>query len=118
MFSFTQGVAKLPFIDERRLLAETRKLEDTLTVCICYNPYFLTIWPSGLVTSILAELYFCWLSQEEEKFRNRTMLDIIYVRDTHPLITQIIFLYQNYYHLSRTDPYVIPIEPAARLVEC
>lgn len=76
-----QGVAKLPFIDERRLLAETRKLEDTLT--------------------------------EEEKFRNRTMLDIIYVRDTHPLITQIIFLYQNYYHLSRTDPYVIPIEPAA-----
>jgi len=45
------------------------------------------------------------------------MFDIIYVRDTHPLTAQIMFLYQNYYHLSRTDPYVIPIQPAVRLVE-
>ncbi|CAL4944836.1 unnamed protein product [Urochloa decumbens] len=75
-----QGIAKLPFIDEMRLLAETRKLEDTLT--------------------------------EEEKFRNRTMFDIIYVRETHPLTAQIAFLYQMYNHLPRTDPYVIPIDPA------
>ncbi|KAL6638032.1 hypothetical protein ACP70R_025604 [Stipagrostis hirtigluma subsp. patula] len=76
-----QGVAKLPFIDENRLLAETRKLEDTLT--------------------------------EEEKFRNRTMFDILYVRETHPLAPQIAFLYQMYSQSSRTDPYVFPIDPAA-----
>lgn len=44
------------------------------------------------------------------------MFDIIYVRDVHPLTAQIAFLYQNYNHLPRTDPYVIPIDPAARLV--
>ncbi|KAK3145817.1 hypothetical protein QOZ80_3BG0257940 [Eleusine coracana subsp. coracana] len=76
-----QGVAKLPFIDERRLLAETKKLEDTLT--------------------------------DEEKFRNRTMFDILYVRQTHPLTAQIGFLYQIYNQSSTVDPYVIPIDPAA-----
>lgn len=77
-----QGIAKLPFIDERRLLAETQKVEDSLT--------------------------------EEERFRNRTMFDIIYVRETHPLAAQIAFLYQMCTQPSTTDPsYLIPIDPAA-----
>ncbi|KAM0884299.1 hypothetical protein ACQ4PT_031076 [Festuca glaucescens] len=77
-----QGIAKLPFIDETRLLAETHKLEESLT--------------------------------EEERFRNTTMFDIIYVRETHPLAAQIAFLYQMYSQHSITDPsYLIPIDPAA-----
>ncbi|KAG8098532.1 hypothetical protein GUJ93_ZPchr0013g36588, partial [Zizania palustris] len=77
-----QGIAKLPFIDERHLLAETHKLEDTLT--------------------------------DEERFRNRTMFDILYVRETHPLTPQISFLYQMFSQSSVKDvSYIIPIHPAA-----
>ncbi|KAL5210007.1 hypothetical protein ABZP36_005630 [Zizania latifolia] len=77
-----QGIAKLPFIDERHLLAETHKLEDTLT--------------------------------DEERFRNTTMFDMLYVRETHPLTTQIAFLYQMFSQSSVKDvSYIIPIHPAA-----
>ena len=133
--SVIQGVAKLPFIDEMRLLAETRKLEETLTVCICYIPslwracYFhcgctlvsfsaaFLFWALFSISIVRCVYYFWYLLQEQEKFRNRTMFDIIYVRDSHPLTAQIVFLYQMYNHLPRTDPYVIPIDPAARSVE-
>ncbi|KAL5219105.1 hypothetical protein ABZP36_019789 [Zizania latifolia] len=77
-----QGIAILPFIDERRLLAETQKLEDTLT--------------------------------DDERFRNRTMFDILYVWESHPLAAQIAFLYQMYSQSSVKDAYyIIPIDPAA-----
>uniref|UniRef100_A0A0D9W034 5'-3' exoribonuclease n=1 Tax=Leersia perrieri TaxID=77586 RepID=A0A0D9W034_9ORYZ len=75
-----QGIAKLPFIDETRLLSETQKLEETLT--------------------------------DEERFRNRTMFDILYVRETHPLAAQIAFLYQICSQ-SPDASYIIPIDPAA-----
>jgi hypothetical protein len=57
-----------------------------------------------------------WLFQDGEKFRNRTMFDILFVRDTNPLTAQIAFLYQIFTQSSTTDSYVIPIDPAARFV--
>ncbi|KAJ3669918.1 hypothetical protein LUZ60_010242 [Juncus effusus] len=77
-----QGIAKLPFIDETRLLSETKKLEENLT--------------------------------DEEKFRNSTLYEILYVRDTHPLAPQVVVLYHTVSQYGLTDPpYVLPINPLA-----
>lgn len=55
--------------------------------------------------------------QEEEKFRNSTMYDMLYVRDIHPLASQVLLLHQTSYQLTSKEPaYILPIDPLLRLV--
>lgn len=57
------------------------------------------------------------LLQDEEKFRNSTMYDILYVRDIHPLGSQVLLLYKTISQLTSKEPtYVLPIDPLARFV--
>lgn len=66
-----QGIAKLPFIDEDRLLAEIEKIEHTLT--------------------------------EEEKRRNSTMFDMLFINLCHPLSPYIFSLNNQYGQLSEKE---------------
>ena len=77
-------MAKLPFIDEARLLAEVAKVEHTLTV-----------WDIDVALDIFtATKFFCMISlliehhlslQEEEVRRNSMMSDMLFVALSHPL---------------------------------
>ncbi|XP_074279185.1 5'-3' exoribonuclease 3-like isoform X2 [Silene latifolia] len=66
-----QGIAKLPFIDEDRLLKEIAKVEHTLT--------------------------------EEEKKRNTTMFDMLFVAVSHPLSPYIFSLDDRYKQMSDSE---------------
>lgn len=37
LFYRVKGICKLPFIDEERLLTEMRKIENKLTINICFS---------------------------------------------------------------------------------
>ncbi|TKY57643.1 5'-3' exoribonuclease 3 [Spatholobus suberectus] len=96
-----QGIAKLPFIDEVRLLAEVQKIENLLTVCLCpplsfeFKCTFGSIHCSQLPPPpqfffYLATLIFCHIlsllkKKAEEKRRNAIMFDLLFVNSCHPL---------------------------------
>ncbi|KAK3020390.1 hypothetical protein RJ639_046123, partial [Escallonia herrerae] len=83
-----QGVAKLPFIDERKLLAETKKIEDTLTI-IFYGSDDVKANSTG--------------HKEEERVRNSVMFDLLYVHPYNNLAPQIV-AYYNYYYYYQMPP--------------
>ncbi|KAK9748447.1 hypothetical protein RND81_02G058200 [Saponaria officinalis] len=78
-----QGIAKLPFIDETRLLEEISKIEHTLT--------------------------------EEEKRRNTTMFDMLFVAVSHPLSPYIFSLDDRCKQMNETERATIKekIDPKA-----
>lgn len=76
-----KGIAKLPFIDEARLLAEVARLEHTLTVWYmnlayvhCYADHLQDVFTDDRVSL-----------QEEEVRRNSIMFDMLFVALSHPL---------------------------------
>ncbi|KAK3009578.1 hypothetical protein RJ639_014266 [Escallonia herrerae] len=117
-----QGIAKLPFIDERKLLAETKKIEDTLTKALLQCVDFLS---DALTLSIsLSSLYLSEASfillviclEEEERVRNSVMFDLLYVHPYNSLAPQIVAYYNYYCQMPPNQKFVWEIDTHARLV--
>ncbi|KAK2991443.1 hypothetical protein RJ640_028526 [Escallonia rubra] len=93
-----QGVAKLPFIDERKLLAETKKIEDTLTI-IFYGSDDVKANSTG--------------HKEEERVRNSVMFDLLYVHPYNSLAPQIVAYYNYYYQMPPNQKFAWEIDTNA-----
>ncbi|KAH9688281.1 5'-3' exoribonuclease 4 [Citrus sinensis] len=104
-----QGVVKLPFIDEKLLLRQTKKLEVFLT--------FKKFWAMILAGRSFSSMFFNatygnsqFNLQEEELFRNSVMLDLLYVHPQHPLYQQITLYCQLYHQLPPQDRFAWEID--------
>ncbi|KAL3631719.1 5'-3' exoribonuclease 4 [Castilleja foliolosa] len=117
-----QGIAKLPFIDEKKLLAETKKLEDTLTSLhripgiseVLYAPS--QQWEFEALLLNQTPVLHCPSSKDiaemivvEEQFRNSIMFDLLYVHPHHALSAQI----NIYYRLCGMEKYPWTIDTTA-----
>ncbi len=58
----------------------------------------------------------CYM-QDEERFRNNVMLDLLYVHPAHPLASHIIHYYRICSHLPPPERFVGVIDANARLVD-
>lgn len=104
-------MAKLPFIDEARLLAEVAKVEHTLTVRLKSASYMCSY-------QLLLLIKHGFSLQEEEVRRNSMMFNMLYVALSHPLSPYIMSLNDRCKLLTNEERAEIKeqLDPRARYV--